>query len=139
MQYVHKGKFRRVRKPIAVKSRHPVRYERLQTTQVFDRAWTYFSVELNSRLTTPLLVQVPSNPKHLATAHPRTLLDALYLRLYQKAARIEWERYCDWCGKPLPGKSTARRRFCEDTQCRNYWHNRKRGIERAQARESASN
>jgi hypothetical protein len=134
VRYAHSGNFRWTRKPIATKDRHPVRYERLRTAQTFDRAWTYLSLELNKRLTSPLAVSVPSDPRRLGIAHPRTLLDALYLRLYAKAANIEWQGHCDWCGNPLPPDATARRRFCADTQCRNQWHTRERGMKRAQVR-----
>jgi hypothetical protein len=132
VRYVHRGDFRRTRRPIATKARHPVRYEQLRSTQAFDRAWTFLSMELNRRLKDPLIVHVPSIPSRIAVAHPRTLLSALYLRLYLKAANIEWERYCEWCDTPLPRESTVRRRFCEGTQCHNKWHNRERSTKRAQ-------
>jgi hypothetical protein len=134
VRYVHDGNFRWTRKPIATKERHSVRYERLQTAQAFDRTWTYLSLELNKRLTSPLAVAVPSDPRRPAVAYPRALLDALYFRLYAKAANIEWQSLCDWCGAPLPLDATARRRFCETTECKNHWHNRERGIKRAQMR-----
>jgi hypothetical protein len=136
VRYIYAGNYRWTRKPIATKERHPVRYERLQAAQVFDHAWTYLSLELNKRLKNSLAVSIPSDPRRLGVAHPRTLLDALYLRLYAKAANIEWQGHCDWCGDPLPPDATSRRRFCENKQCHNYWHNRERGIKRAQLRAS---
>jgi hypothetical protein len=137
VRYAHDGKFRRTRMPIATKRFHPDRYERMQGAQAFDRAWMHLRHELNKRLQSPLLVVVPSDPKRRLVAHPPTLIDALYLQLYRKAANVDWERYCDWCGKPLPPESTVRRRFCEGTQCHNHWHNRERGIKRAQAKAGA--
>jgi hypothetical protein len=124
-RYVHIGQFKRINKLVAAKDRHPVRYERLQSTQAFGRAWTHLSLELNKRLTIPLEVFVPPDPKRLAVAHPRTLIHALYLRLYQKDADIEWERRCQACGDPLPADATIRRLYCDDG-CRMTHHNPKR-------------
>jgi hypothetical protein len=111
-------------KVIAARDRHPVRYERLLShPRTEDVVWTYLSLELNTRIGNALEVFFPPDRKRIAVAHPRTLLDALYLRLYHKAAGIEWERHCKECGDPLPPGTTVRRAFCGNT-CRTRWHRR---------------
>jgi hypothetical protein len=126
--YDHSGELRWIRKPIATKERHPVRYDRLlNRPRTFDVAWTQLSLELNKRVENALQVFVPPDRERIAVARPRTLLDALYLRLYQKAADIEWPRYCqaDGCGKELPADATVRLLYCDD-RCRMKHHNPKR-------------
>jgi hypothetical protein len=109
-------------KVIAAKDRHPVRYERLfDRLNNKDAAWTYLSLELNKRIENALEIFVPADRKRIAVARPRTLLGALYLRLYHKASRIEWERHCKQCGDPLPAGTTVRRDFCDNT-CKSRWH-----------------
>jgi hypothetical protein len=122
IRYFHAG-MRWTNKVIAAKDRHPVRYERLRRQpSTKDLVWTYLSLELNTRIENALEVFVPPERKRLAVARPRTLLDALYLRLYHKAADIEWERYCLACGDPLPADATVRRLYCDDG-CRTTYHN----------------
>jgi hypothetical protein len=122
IRYFHRGELRRTNAVIAAQDRHPVRYERLfDRPDNKDAAWTHLSLELNKRIENALQVFVPPDRKRIAVARPRTLLDALYLRLYHKAARIEWERHCKECGDPLPPGTTVRRDFCNNT-CKTRWH-----------------
>ncbi len=131
IRYFHPGTMRWTNKVIAAKDRHPVRYERLLgQPRTEDAVWTYLSLELNKRIENALEVFVPPDRKRIAVARPRTLLDALYLRLYQKAAAIKWPRYCqaDGCGSELPADATVRRLFCDD-RCRMKHNNPKRRAE----------
>jgi hypothetical protein len=119
IRYSHLG-MRWTTKVIAAKDRHPVRYERLLARpRTDDAAWTYLSLELNKRIENALEVFAPPERKRIAVARPRTLLDALYLRLYHKAAGMVWPRYCqaEGCGRELPADATVRRHYCDNT-CR---------------------
>jgi hypothetical protein len=126
VRYFHAGKFLRTDNVIAARNRHPVRYERLLSQpRTEDVVWAYLSLELNKRIENALQVTVPPDRKRIAVAHPWTLLDALHLRLYHKAAGIEWPRYCqaDGCGREFPANATVRRLYCGNT-CRSRGNRR---------------
>ena len=123
VSYRHLGR-RFHSKPIASEDRFPWTYNSLLRRRDYDVAWFYLSENLNKALAGCLSARIPARPSAQATFEPRTLLDALYLRMYLDVAEIEPVRACEACGKPLPPNATARRRFCGST-CRGRGGRRK--------------